>query len=408
MALPKIIPALADLTQDVAGPVPVSLLYAWAAGDQDAATAGTLLDPYRIDGTVVSSDTSGLSRLTRKRDLLDVLAMISRPKQIIHAIGVGIGGRAIGTWVADNTQCFYPAAVDTALVVGAMAEAERRISASLPVSVGLCVHRGTFYDLGGGLFGEDADLVSALAEDDAGPGEMLVTPGVSNACPDFRFAPRTGLLTPDTGPVFRLETAPPMPDLETVDRRYPHPYPQPFFEALDALSTTADPEPVRKAIYAQHLRELVVLFVARARERETSAPALLDDLVENALLDALVLGLDGTAGHVAGLGGGLGILTFDDPAASIETAHALRRRFEANGRDAAGPDDQLVAFTAGCTCVRAASGFIHAGFPGHRSGGAGTRRARASRRSPLQRARDCRDLLRRARVRSRARARPAR
>ena len=64
MALPTIIPALADLTQDMAGPVPVHLLYAWAAGEQEPAHADALLDPYRVEGTVVSSDTSGLSRMT--------------------------------------------------------------------------------------------------------------------------------------------------------------------------------------------------------------------------------------------------------------------------------------------------------------------------------------------------------
>src|SRR5688572_6623293 len=128
MALPRIIPALADLTQDMAGPVPVSLLYDWAAGDQDDTRATTLLDPYRIAGTVVSSDTSGLSRLTKEKDLLDVLALISEPKQILHAIGVEIGGRPVGTWVADNTQIFYPPSIDPPDIVRGMTEAEHRIT----------------------------------------------------------------------------------------------------------------------------------------------------------------------------------------------------------------------------------------------------------------------------------------
>ena len=62
MPLPKVIPALADLTQDIAGPVPVDLLHRWATGDQDLAAAATLLSPFQIQGTVVSTDTSGLSR----------------------------------------------------------------------------------------------------------------------------------------------------------------------------------------------------------------------------------------------------------------------------------------------------------------------------------------------------------
>src|SRR5712671_4548448 len=104
MPLSKVIPALSDLTQDIAGPVPVRLLHDWAEGDQDMSEAQALLSSIQIQGTVVSSDTSGLSRMTQAMDLLDVLSVISQPKEIIHALGREIGGRAIGTWVADNTE----------------------------------------------------------------------------------------------------------------------------------------------------------------------------------------------------------------------------------------------------------------------------------------------------------------
>jgi hypothetical protein len=71
MRLPRVIPALADLTQDIAGRVPVELLHSWASGAQDRLTAEALLEPFRLEGTVVASDTSGLSRMTHERDLLD-------------------------------------------------------------------------------------------------------------------------------------------------------------------------------------------------------------------------------------------------------------------------------------------------------------------------------------------------
>ena len=139
MATPRIIPALADLTQDIAGPVPLELLYAWAAGDQHAARAESLLEPFRVDGIVVSSDTTGLSRLTKERDLLEVLALISEPKQILHAFAVEIGGRPIGTWVADNTQACYPRNVEAPTILAAMFEAGRRVTCELTVGVGMCV-----------------------------------------------------------------------------------------------------------------------------------------------------------------------------------------------------------------------------------------------------------------------------
>src|SRR5262245_52630875 len=106
MANPKIIPALADLTQDIAGPVPLTLLQDWAGGRQDLAAAQSLLDPFRIEGTVVASDTSGLSKMSEEMDLVEVISLISRPKEIIHALGLAVGGRAIGMWVADNTEMY--------------------------------------------------------------------------------------------------------------------------------------------------------------------------------------------------------------------------------------------------------------------------------------------------------------
>jgi hypothetical protein len=334
MALPKIIPALADLTQDMAGPVPLSLLYGWAAGEQDAARAAELLAPFRLEGTVVSSDTSGLSRLTKERDLLDVLALISEPKQILHGIGVEIGGKAIGTWVADNTQVFYPPSVAAADIVSGMSEAERRISCELTIGVGMCVHRGIFYELGGALYGGDAHLVETHAEHHARPGEILVTAPIKDDCPgEYTFRPRPELDTPGGPPIFSLAEAPRGRGLEGRERRYPHPYPAAFFDRLLKYKRASDRQALRQEIYDAYLRSAVVVFLSRSREPGAlwDGAFLLDDLVANVLLDALVSGLDSARGHVAGLGGGLGILTFDTPDEAFENAQALRRRFASNG-----------------------------------------------------------------------------
>src|SRR3954453_14922896 len=117
MSLPKVIPALANLTQDIAGPVPVRLLQAWARGEQNLDAAQNLLNSFRITGTVVSTDSSGLSRLTKAMDLLDLVQFISEPKQIIHAVGCETGGRAVGTWVADNAEMFFPTTVNADTVL---------------------------------------------------------------------------------------------------------------------------------------------------------------------------------------------------------------------------------------------------------------------------------------------------
>ena len=334
MATPRIIPALADLTQDIAGPVPLELLYAWAAGDQHAARAESLLEPFRVDGIVVSSDTTGLSRLTKERDLLEVLALISEPKQILHAFAVEIGGRPIGTWVADNTQACYPRTVEAPAILSAMFEAGRRVTCELTIGVGMCVHEGTFYDLGGGLYGLDAHIVEKLAEHHAGPGEILATGAVKGRCPaEFVFDPRDDLSPFEGVSVFSLRRAPSAGQLDPQNRRYPHPYPADFYESLLAFKRSDDPGRLRQQIYDRYLQRSVVVFLARAREPGASwnGPGLLDDLVANVLLDSLVAGLDSARDHVAGLGGGIGILAFDEAGEAYDVAQALRKRFNANG-----------------------------------------------------------------------------
>jgi class 3 adenylate cyclase len=196
------------------------------------------------------------------------------------------------------------------------------------------MHRGSFVELGGRLYGHDAALVESLAENYAGPGEILVTQAIRDACPaEFRFRRRDDLADAATAGVFSLTDAPRLPHLDAPQRRYPHPYPEEFFDLLVELKGSDDRAGLRQRIYDTYLKDVVVVFLSRAREQggPGSAPALLDELVANVLLDALVSGLDGVRGHVAGLGGGLGILTFEAPQEALDAAQALRRRCAANG-----------------------------------------------------------------------------
>lgn len=335
MALPRVIPALADLTQDIAGPVPLDLLQNWAAGTQDLERAGALLEGFRIEGCVVSSDTSGLSKLTGEKDLLDVLALISAPKEILHAIGVAIGGKAIGTWVADNTEMYYPTSIAPDLILAGMSEVQVRVAASWSVNLGMCVHGGVFYELGGGLYGRDADMVEQLAEHNARGGEVLVTTSVTDRLVvprDFSFQPRPELSARYDAGVLALQPGPRLPDLEAIDRRYPHPYPAEFFERLAELRTARNGDALRRDIYATYLDERVIVFLAREREAAAGGLAgLLDGLVTNALMDTIVRGMAGSQNHLAGLGGGIAILAFDSSGQALDYAQAVRTRFGENG-----------------------------------------------------------------------------
>lgn len=335
MSAPRAIPALADLTQVSAGPLPLRLLHDWASGRRDLAAARALPEAFEIRGTVVASDTSGLSRLTRERDLLDVLRLVSRPQEIVHAVGRAIGGRAVGRWVADNTLMYYPPAVPIPRLLAALVETLHRIRARSPVSVGMCAHPGVFYEIGGVLYGPDAELVDSLAEHAAGPEEILLT-GEAAAGLDpalFPVRPRQDLRAPGAPAVFTLVTGPRLPDLVATDIRYPHPYTDEFFEMLLALDagTPAPADPA--ALGARYAREAAVVFVARER-RPRPVPdlaALLDDLTGNALVDAIVRRAPGGGATLVQSTGGCAVLTFAGVAEALEWSRQVRARAGESG-----------------------------------------------------------------------------
>jgi class 3 adenylate cyclase len=336
MPFPKIIPALADLTQDIAGQVPVRLLQDWATGAQDLAAAETLLDGFQVEGTVVSTDTSGLSRMTREMDLLDVLSLISRPKEIVYGAGKEIGGRPIGVWIADNTEMIYPPSTGALTVLDAMGEVQYRIHSRLSVRIGMCIHSGRFYEIAGGLYGADADRVEELAEDCAGPGEILLTDEFRRQLKDL---PPSALDRRqfDLGgdgieSAWLLSLQRRMPELAEGDPAWPHPFPQEFFRMLSRLHLPGEGAAARDGIYSRWLREKVVLFVAHHRGIETPGALgdLLDSLVINALMEAVIGNLADPA-TIASSAGGLAILTFDKADDALEIGRAAIARLAENG-----------------------------------------------------------------------------
>ena len=156
-------PGFFDLPPDAGQRLPLEMISAWTRSDQTRERATTLLAPCTLRGLVVSTDTAGLTRLTEERSLIEILAMVSRPKELVHAYGRAIGGVPIGVWAADNTQMFYPEAVAPDHVIGMLLTLMDRIGAECEVGIGACVHEGIFYELGQCLYGPDADRVEAIA-----------------------------------------------------------------------------------------------------------------------------------------------------------------------------------------------------------------------------------------------------
>lgn len=319
--------ALADLARDIGGELPAEAFDRWrdpAARSDDL--AARILAPFEKRGTVVCSDTAGLSKMASALPLAVVLRRIGEPKERIHAAGTGLGGRAIGRWVADNTEMFYPWEVPVDAIVRAMVH----VHDEGPVQVGFCIHSGVFYEIGGGLYGPDADRVEILAEEHSAGGETLVTPEARARLGDlsaFRLDERE---QPGFGVVFAVGTDLPAPEVRGSPD-YPLPYDDGMHDLLAALDESA-PGPGIARIDERYLAERTVMLVQRhqsrpVRNRVATVQALLDDVSFQQLVQP-VLAED--AGHWT-VGGSIALASFAHAADAVRTARRLRALAAAEG-----------------------------------------------------------------------------
>ncbi len=170
--------SLADLRQEVAGTVPVEVIKSWETSAKQSYDQNEILRPFERDGYYVTTDSAGLSRLTTERTLIEVMKLVSEPKEIVFEHGRAIGGRGLGIWAADNSAMFYDAAkVKADQLVEKMVAAQKQIHRGL-LQVGMGIHRGKFWELGMSLFGEQADLVEHISEDFTDAQEIVLSESV--------------------------------------------------------------------------------------------------------------------------------------------------------------------------------------------------------------------------------------
>jgi hypothetical protein len=328
----RTIPALADVAKDISGPLPVGLLDDWAAlPERSHEAARLLLAPFRREGTVVSSDTAGLTKMTQERELLDVIWLVSEPMQLLYAVGTAIGGHAVGVWEADNTEILYPPELPVDTVVDAMLEAQARIAERTKVKVGICVHAGVFYEIGGGLFGGDAQLAEELAENYAAGAEILVTNAVAQRLVlpgEYTLTRRADLDAVHAPGTFSVRSARRMASLREASGHYPHPFPPSFFAMLGNPALRAAAARATASGGAQMIERFVV-FLARkgaARSQEDLA-SVLDELLINERMNGVVEeSLSGSA-LLAETTGGLCIVVFERGGEAVDFARAVRERF---------------------------------------------------------------------------------
>lgn len=285
-------PALFDLPRDVAADLPIDLIQEWAASDKTLATAEKLLAPTLVRGTLVSSDTAGLSRLSRQKELIEVLALISQPKEIVYGFGKAIGGQGAGIWVADNTQMFYPDPISPRDVLSCLIEVQRQL-ASGPVHIGIGAHYGNFYSLGGGFYGAEADFIEQVAEDETAGGEIVISQTIADMLESDTFSLHHRDDLADTlQKIYRVLDGPGRPDLKPSDFHYPIPFSEPFYQDLRTLYGHSSMSSILPDLNKKYLMSKVVVLIEKERVSDT-APLLhmLNDLALDAEMKMIAVKL---------------------------------------------------------------------------------------------------------------------
>ena len=324
-------PGFFDLPQSAGETLPLDLIAEWTRSAQTYAVARAMLAPHTLRGTVVSSDSAGLTRLTRERPLIEILSMLSEPKELIHAFGCAIGGRSIGIWAADNTEMFYDASIEPEHVVAMVLTTMARIAAECELGIGVAAHVGEFFELGGGVYGPDADRVETVAEEHTQGGELLITGDVWHTFANQRaFATHERAdLSTEFGRILRVDAGPTLAGLDATDIRYPSPYSSGFSEGLANYTRTRRDSMAPRQAY----QDLAVVLIARERE-EPDVPevAVLNNLALTAATkrigSVLLENVDGTEVKSAGL---LSIYAFSDCRDAIAFSRGFRHALSEQG-----------------------------------------------------------------------------
>jgi class 3 adenylate cyclase len=315
-----------DVTRDIAGPLPIELIERWTRGAQTPEAARQMLQPYAVEGIAVSSDGSGLTRLTGSRPLLDILSLLDHPKQLVHAYGTAIGGEAVGLWTADNTQMFYPQQAPARDVAAMLLTLQDEVRGQCDVQIGVAAHAGRVFKLAGGLYGSAADRVESLAETYAGPGDIVITEEFRSHISEpelFDTAPHLAVPA-SLGSNLRLMGGPRRTGLDARNSSYPIPYSEDFYADLLRVATGSGEAAEIEQVHKSYGRQRAVTLIEREREEtETDEIAVLNEMAMSLAMRKVGRSLlDGTGGHEVNTG--IGIYTFEDCRAALDYTRRFR------------------------------------------------------------------------------------
>jgi len=326
-------PALFDITQDIIGTLPLKLIRQWLESEQTQEAALKLLEPYKVKGYSVSSDSAGLTKLTKQKGLLEILAIINQPKEIVYSFGIAIGGKGVGIWAADNTQMFYPTSVNPETLLSALLTVQREINKRCQIKIGLGAHYGEFYSINGGLYGLEADVIEEVAENETAGGEIVISQDFYELLPanhNFTITQR-GELATKIGNIFRVVDGPSLPEVPPLDTKYPIPYSETFYADLVAYENRLTDTNLGKQLTDKYLQNKVVVLIEReSQEVEAHETAMFTNLSLSAVIKDVGLRLlEQSKGTEIKVVGTIGIYTFDEATAALNFAQAFRQELAA-------------------------------------------------------------------------------
>lgn len=328
-------PALFDITQDIIGSLPLRLIKQWVESEQTQEVALQLLESYKVKGYSVSSDSAGLTKLTKQKGLLEILAILNQPKEVVYSFGSAIGGKGVGIWAADNTQMFYLESVRPETLLSALLTIQREISKRCQIKIGMGAHLGEFYDINGGLYGLEADIIEEIAENETEGGEIVISESIYELLPsdhNFTIVKKTEVPT-KIGHIFRVTDGPSLSNVQPGDMKYPIPYSETFYaDLVDYENRLTDTEFGKQLADKYLVNKVVVLIERETTEAEAHDVAMFTNLSVSARLKDVGLRLlEQSKGIEIKVVGPVGIYVFDEAITALSFAQAFRQELAAQG-----------------------------------------------------------------------------
>lgn len=155
--------------------IPANIIQKWEKSDKTEESQNSILAEYKEKWTVVVSDFCWLTKLSSSwKNMIEIMKILSLPKEIIHSYATWIGWVPIWVWFADNTLTFYPEYIDKQYILSQMISAQKEILKA-GFEVWMSIHSWEFIHIDWSVFGKDAELVQETWENHTSWWEIIIS-----------------------------------------------------------------------------------------------------------------------------------------------------------------------------------------------------------------------------------------